>query len=75
MPVSAYFSYNMFLNHAAINVVWNSGTAFFAEEIDYSRYKYFDKKKSMNYLQLSMSHPICCYSFRQSTKENCCCCF
>lgn len=43
---SAYFSDNMFVNHTAINVVWNSGTSFFAQDIEYSRYEYFENDKA-----------------------------
>jgi phosphoglycerol transferase MdoB-like AlkP superfamily enzyme len=42
---SAYFSDNMFLNHAAINVIWNSGTSLFADEIDFESFQYFDDQE------------------------------
>jgi phosphoglycerol transferase MdoB-like AlkP superfamily enzyme len=54
---SAYFSDNMFLNHAAINVVWNSGTTFFAEEIEYSRYKYYEQKKADDLFAIAHESP------------------
>jgi phosphoglycerol transferase MdoB-like AlkP superfamily enzyme len=52
VPINAgavYFSNNMFLNHCAINVVWNSGTALFAVEIDYEKYEYFEKAELDTY--------------------------
>jgi len=52
VPLNAgavYFSDNMFLNHTAINVVWNSGTSLFAEDIDYSKYEYFTKAELDKY--------------------------
>ncbi|MDD4150612.1 MAG: LTA synthase family protein [Bacteroidales bacterium] len=38
---SAYFSDNMFLNHAGINVVWNTGNSLFSDEIGFELYDYF----------------------------------
>ncbi len=51
---TAYFSDNMFLNHTAINVVWNSGTSLFAAEIDYEKYKYFDSDELETYFSQSL---------------------
>lgn len=42
---SAYHSNNTFLNHAAINVVWNFGYGVIKEDIDYENLEYFDKNK------------------------------
>ncbi|PLX06344.1 MAG: hypothetical protein C0596_17905 [Marinilabiliales bacterium] len=54
---SAYFSDNMFLNHAAINVVWNSGTSLFADEIDYELYNYFEEEELEKYFAKAFESP------------------
>lgn len=54
---SAYYSDNMFLNHTAINVVWNSGTALFAEDVDYSKYEYFNKEELESYYSEACQSP------------------
>lgn len=48
---SAYFSDDIFLNHAAINVVWNASSAFFADDIEYSRFQYFDESNGNSLFQ------------------------
>lgn len=40
---SAYFCDNLFANHSAINVCWNFGSYFFANESDFSKFIYFDE--------------------------------
>jgi len=52
---AAYFSDNMFLNHAAINVVWNSGTSLFAADIDFDSYEYFDDDELQQHYDLAIS--------------------
>ncbi|MDD2387333.1 MAG: sulfatase-like hydrolase/transferase [Bacteroidales bacterium] len=54
---SAYFSDNMFLNHAGINVVWNSGASLFADEIDFKSYEYFDEDELNAKFKLSQQSP------------------
>ncbi len=46
---SSYFSENMFLNHTAINVVWNSGSSLFARNIEFEEYNYFAKDEMQKY--------------------------
>ncbi len=39
---SVYFSENLFVNHSAINVCWNFGSAFFKSENDFEKYMFYD---------------------------------
>lgn len=60
VPINAgavYFSDNMFLNDAAINVVWNSGTSLFAAEIDYEKYEYFNEQELETYFKQANESP------------------
>lgn len=54
---SAYFSDNMFLNHAAINVIWNSGTSLFADDIDFDAYNYYEPEELEKHYNKSYESP------------------
>lgn len=41
---SAYHSNNMFLNHAAINVIWNFGSSTLVDDVNYDSLNYFNKE-------------------------------
>jgi len=60
VPLNAgavYHSDNMFLNHTSINVVWNSGSSLFADDIDYDAYRYFDKNERDMYFSEAHQSP------------------
>ncbi len=54
---SVYFSNNMFLNHTAINVVWNCGSSIFKPEVDFKAYEYFDNEQLDKQFELAMNSP------------------
>lgn len=54
---AAYFSDNMFLNHTAINVVWNSGTSLFAGEVDFSEYHYYESDELVKNFEQAFHSP------------------
>ncbi|MDR2009737.1 MAG: sulfatase-like hydrolase/transferase [Bacteroidales bacterium] len=68
---SVYHSNNMFLNHSAINVTWNFGNSFFAKDLDFDSFQYFEEtQKDKFYSEAIHSEDTCINIFNNNKPKH-----